>query len=316
MSANPRVDQWSNGTNAAAELNRMLNIRRVALDRFGEQAIKLGRPMATLEEVLVPLYLYHRYQVEAAASALGGIYYIYSLRGDGREPVWPVPADEQWDAFEALMNTLHLEELALPEDLLAILPPRPSGFGRHRELFPRYTGSMFDAISPATVAAGHTVSNILDPARAARMVEQNALDSSLPSFDEVLSRLVHEVFTAQPGNDYEAEINRAVERVLVDRMMAIAASAPMPQVRATTSFYLEQIATQLAEEAESAPAGDAAHYALLARDIGRFLNRPAEPFTQPADQAIPPGAPIGQPAMEWLRVLQPECSHFIHEWRQ
>jgi hypothetical protein len=316
MSAHPRVDQWSNGTNAAAELNRMLNVRRVALDRFGEQAIKLGRPMATMEEVLVPLYLHHRYQVEAAASALGGIYYIYSLRGDGREPVRPVPADEQWDAFEALMNTLRLEELTIPDDLLAILPPRPSGFGRHRELFPRYTGLMFDAVSPATVAAGHTISNILDPARAARMVEQNALDSSLPGFDEVLARLVHEVFTADPGNDYEAEISRSVERVLVDRMMTIAASAPMPQVRATTSFYLEQIAAQLAEDVESAPAGDAAHYALLARDTGRFLNRPAEPFSQPADQAIPPGAPIGQPAMEWLRVLQPECSHFIHEWRQ
>ena len=43
--------------------------------------------MATIEEVLVPLYLHHRYQVEAAASSLGGIYYIYAMRGDGREPV-------------------------------------------------------------------------------------------------------------------------------------------------------------------------------------------------------------------------------------
>ena len=315
MSANPRVDQWSNGTDAAAELNRMMQVRRVALDRFGERSIKLGRPMATMEEGLVPLYLHHRYQVDAAASALGGIHYIYSLRGDGREPVNPVPADEQWAAFEALMATLAPAELAIPDDLLAILPPRPSGFGRDREMFPRYTGSMFDAITPAAVAAGHTVSNILVPDRAARMVEQNAIDSSLPSFDEVLARLVHGVFTVEPANSYEAEISRAVERVLVDRMMILAASAPMPQVRATTSYYLEQIAARLADEVESAPAGDAAHYALLARDIGRFLDRPADAFTQPADQATPPGAPIGQPAMNWLRILQPQCSHFIHEWQ-
>ena len=234
-SANPRVDQWSNGTDAAAELNRMMQVRRVALDRFGERSIKLGRPMATMEEVLVPLYLHHRYQVDAAASALGGIHYIYSLRGDGREPVNPVPADEQWAAFEALMATLAPAELVIPDDLLAILPPRPSGFRRHREMFPRYTGSMFDAITPATVAAGHTVSNILVADRAARMVEQNAIDSSLPSFDEVLARLVHEVFTVEPANSYEAEISRAVERVLVDRMMILSASAPMPQVRAITS---------------------------------------------------------------------------------
>jgi hypothetical protein len=89
----------------------------------------------------------------------------------------------------------------------------------------------------------------------------------------------------------------------------------MPQVRATTSYYLEQIAAQLADGVESAPAGDAAHYALLSRDIGRFLDRPADAFTQPADQASPPGAPIGEPAMDWLRILQPQCSHFQQEWR-
>jgi hypothetical protein len=175
---------------------------------------------------------------------------------------------------------------------------------------------MFDAISPATVAAGHTISNMLEPARAARMVEQNALDPSLPSFDEMLARLIHEVFTAQPDNGYEAEINRSVERVLIDRLMLLAASAPMPQVRATTTYYLGQLASQLGAEVESAPAGDAAHYDLIARDVDRFLSRPAEPYTQPADQVIPPGAPIGQPAMDWLHVLEPECSHFHQHWQR
>ena len=91
-SAHPRVNQWSNGTDPAAELTRMLGVRRAALARFGEHAIKRGMPMAQIEEVLVPLYLHHRYQVEAAASAVGGINYIYAMRGDGREPVKPVPA--------------------------------------------------------------------------------------------------------------------------------------------------------------------------------------------------------------------------------
>ena len=84
-SANPRVDQWSNGTDPAAELTRMLGVRRASMERFGEQAIQRGQPLALIEEVLVPLYLHHRYQVEAAASAVGGINYIYAMRGDGRE---------------------------------------------------------------------------------------------------------------------------------------------------------------------------------------------------------------------------------------
>ena len=180
MDAHPRVDQWSNGTDSAAELKRMMEIRKVALSRFGEQAIKRNAPMATIEEVLVPLYLHHRYQVEAAASTVGGIYFTYSMRGDGREPVKFAPAAEQKAALDALMATLQPSFLALPRDLLTKIPPRPSGYGNSRELFPRYTGQMFDTITPAVVAADLTLGYLLDDARAARMVEQHALDATLP----------------------------------------------------------------------------------------------------------------------------------------
>ncbi|HVJ28220.1 MAG TPA: zinc-dependent metalloprotease, partial [Vicinamibacterales bacterium] len=75
LGAHANVNQWSNGTDAAAELTRMMKIRSLALSRFGEQAIKKGEPLATIEEVLVPLYLHHRYQVEAAAAVVGGLHY-------------------------------------------------------------------------------------------------------------------------------------------------------------------------------------------------------------------------------------------------
>ena len=120
----------------------------------------------------MPLYMHHRYQVEAAASMLGGIDYIYALRGDGRIPMKRVSAAAQRAALDALLGTLQADELAIPSAVLDLLPPRPPGFGRTRELFPRYTGSAFDAITPAVVAADHTVSQILQPSRAARLVEQ------------------------------------------------------------------------------------------------------------------------------------------------
>jgi len=299
QSAHPRVDQWANGADPTVELNRMMEVRRAALNRFGERNIKLGAPMATMEEVLVPLYMHHRYQVTAAASAIGGADYIYSFRGDGREPTAPVPADLQIASLDALLATISPAELVIPESVIDKLPPRPSGYGGGRELFPRFTGSTFDVITPAIVAANHTISEIFNSQRAARLVQQHALDESLPSFQDVINRTMRATFGAQPANGYEAEIKRAVERVVVDNLMRVAGTAAMPQVRAEASMTLERVNRRFQGATDQTPA-NAAHFALLSRDIQRFLTRPGDVYTVGGTPAAPPGAPIGQPAMDYL----------------
>jgi len=306
LSVHPKVDQWSNGTDAGAELDRMMQVRRWALDRFGERVIENGEPLAILEEVLVPLYLHHRYQVTAAASVLGGIDYIYALRGDGRQPLEFVSADTQMATLDALLATLEPAALAVPGDVLDILPPRPSGYRGSRELFPSYTGPMFDAVTPAVVAADHVVGEILNPSRAARLVQQAALDPSMPGLDTVISRVGRTAFEAQTTDAYEAEIARAVQRVVVDNLMRLAAVADMPQVRAVASLSLEEIQQQAADgRASAGSAAERAHLALLVRDVERFLTRPAESYSAPGVPSPPPGAPIGQPAMEWVRPANP-----------
>jgi len=300
----PRVDAWSNGTDAAAELNRMMEIRRVALSRFGENAIRRNMPLATIEEVLVPLYMHHRYQVTAAASVLGGQYYIYAMRGDGREPLRPVPVSEQQAALTALLGTLSPSVLTLPTDLLAKLPPRPPGYGSTRELFPRYTGPVFDAITPAVVAADHTVVSILDGERAARLVQQHALDPSLPGLGSVIDELMAATYGSSAETPYEAEVKRAVERVVAERLIGLAAEALMPQVRAIASRRLERMRDDFAGFVSHATEPDAAHYGLLARDINRFLERSEGELAQPGVVTAPPGAPIGDGAMEWIRVWE------------
>ncbi len=305
IDAHPRADQWSNGTNAAAELDRLVAIRRVALARFGENSIKRGMPLATMEEVLVPLYLHHRYQVEAAASVLGGVDYIYAFRGDGRKPFQMAAAEEQYAALDALMATLSPAELALPPELIAQIPPRPAGFGRHRELFPRYTGGMFDVITPATVAAEHTLGNILEPERAARLVKQHALNASLPGLETVLDELTATAFGADPVTPYEAEVGRAVQRVLVERLLALSAGAGMPQVRATAGLKLERLREDLQQRIRRADDADAAHFRLLAQDISRSAEQAAPSGSPPTGVESPPGAPIGEPPMRWLEFLDP-----------
>jgi len=297
--AHPRVDQWSNGVNQADELNRIMKIRRSALDRLGEHTIRTGAPMATIEEPLVPIFMYHRYSVESASSMVAGLDYIYGMRGDGRKPVKWETAANQRKALDALANTLKPSELAVPKQVLDAIPPRPPGFGRHRELFPRTTGDGFDPLSPATIASDVTIGFVLELDRSARMVAQHALDPSLPGLEEVIDRLTKAVFDASVASAYEAEIRRVEERVLVDRVMWLATGASASQVRAIASWKLGKLGARLGSVAAKGEA-ESAQNALLAADIKRFLERPAEPIKPQLPLDAPPGAPIGDGGMDWL----------------
>jgi hypothetical protein len=308
INVSPRADQWANGTDMAKELDRMMEVRRVALSRFGENAIKTGMPMAQLEDVLVPLYLHHRYQVEATASVLGGQLYIYALRGDGRVPTRWAPAAEQRAALSSLMATLSPATLALPASLFGQIPPRPPGYGMTRELFPRNTGGAFDVITPAASAAAMTIQFLLDDARAARLVEQKAVDPTLPGLEDVVEAIRVATFGAATRTPYEAEIKRATERVFVDELMNLAAGSPMAQARAVATLYLQRLASQ--------PGGgptvmEQAQAALLTNDIKRFLERPHTNADNRQSPVVPPGAPLGDPGMDWLHRVARYC-----DWTQ
>ncbi len=124
----------------------------------------------------------------------------------------------------------------------------------------------------------------------------------------MIDALFSGTFGTPTTTSYEAEIKRAVERVVVDRVIRLASTASMPQVRAVASMRLERKLAELFDAVGRAGEANAAHYTLMARDIDRFLGRPAQEFSQPNTQEAPPGAPIGEPAMEWLRRLEPGCS--------
>jgi hypothetical protein len=299
--SNPKVDQWSNGVDQADELYRLMKVRRSALNRIGEHTIRAGAPIATIEEPLVPIYMYHRYAVESTASMVAGQDYIYGMRGDRRTPTKGVSVDDQRKALDALALTLRPNELTVPKHVLDLIPPRPPGWGIHRELFPRTTGDTFDPLSPATIAADVTIGFTLELARAARMVAQHAVNPAAPGLEDVIDRLTAATFDAPTASPYEAAVRRAEERVLVDRVMWLAAASPNSQVRAIASLRLAKLASR-AKVAVAKTEADTAQRTLIAADIKRFLERPLDlampiPFAAPD---APPGAPIGEPAMDWL----------------
>ena len=297
--SNPRVDQWSNGVNQADELNRLMKVRRAALDRLGEHTIRRGAPLATIEEPLVPIFMYHRYTVESTASMVGGIDYIYAMRGDGRTPMKWETAANQRKALDALAATLKPSELTVPKQVLEAITPRPPGFGRHRELFPRTTGDGFDPLSPATVAADVTIGFTLQLDRAARMVAQHAVEPELPGLEEVIDRLSKAIFDAPVATPYESEVRRSEERVMVDRLTWLATAAPNGQVRAIATLKLAKLRARL-KGAVTAKEGDQAQNAMLAADIKRFLERPSETMRMIPAPDSPPGAPIGESPLDWL----------------
>lgn len=299
----PRTDQWSNGVNQADELSRLMKIRRAALNRMGEKTIRLDAPMATIEEPFAPIWMYHRYAVESASSMIGGQDFVYAMRGDGRTPVKWETAANQRKAIESLVATLKPSELTVPKQILDAIPPRPPGFGFHRELFPRTTGEGFDPLAPGTIAADVTIGFVLQNDRAARMVAQNAVEPSLPGLGEVIDALVKATFDAPTASPYEAEVRRAAERVMVDRLTWLAMSAPNGQVRAVASLKLQKLGDRLRGDAAGKAEADQAQQTLLAADIKRFLERPsADPSKIIPANPAPPGAPIGDFPQDWLQT--------------
>jgi len=145
----PQAHLWDNGSDAVVELKEMMKVREKALSDFSEKNIRFGMPMAMLEDVLVPVYFYHRYQVEAVTKMVGGMYYTYALRGDGQIVTKVLSKDEQRRALNAIIDCLDPKLLQLPQRIAQLMPPRPAGYGFSRELFQKRTGLAFDALSPA-----------------------------------------------------------------------------------------------------------------------------------------------------------------------
>jgi hypothetical protein len=286
--AHPFAHLWDNGTDAADELARIMKIRSAALARFGENAIPAGAPLATLEDTLVPLYLMHRYQAEAAIKIIGGLDYRYQVRGDGQMNAAIVSPDEQRKALRAVMKTLSVETLTLPESLLKLFPPRPPDFERTHESLPAHTGVAFDPIAAAESAADLVLEILFDPERAARLVEYHAR-ANTPSLVEVIDAAlqVNRLGSKAPDGHraYEAEVQAAVYARTVEALLALAADPKDSiEVRAITYAKLEDLRRR--SDAHSPLE------AYLVHRIKQFQDDPAK-FVAAKPIEAPPGMPIG-----------------------
>jgi uncharacterized protein DUF4953/uncharacterized protein DUF5117 len=284
---------WDSGANAVDELDRLMKVRAAALARFGEANIREGAPLATLEDALVPLYMLHRYQVEAATKLIGGVDYSFALRGDGQVATRLVAAAEQRRALAAVLATLTPEALALPEPLVSLIPPRPPSYPRGREHFKVHTSPVFDALAPAEAAAQHTLRFLFAPERAARLIEQHARTPDSPGLEEVLDAIVAATWKARREAGLRGEIGRVVDQVVLFDLMTLSRSEDAsPQTRALATLELQNLKLWVA--AAAARAKDPAERAHLAYAEQQITELQKAPRPLEAPPATPPdGPPIG-----------------------
>lgn len=288
----PRSHLWDNGASASAELLRLLELRKNRMKSFGLNAIKPGEPTAILEEVFVPLYLMHRYQLEATSKLIGGVDYTYKIKGDNQpEQKW-IPAKDQNDAIKALLTTISPAQLEVPAHILALIPPRPYGYSRNRETFPSRTGPTFDPIAPAENVVDATFGFLFESGRINRVYLQNLQDKSLPSFESLLNQVTAQVFSNTLPGGLQDEIKLMTEAKLVDHLISLSKNPNASQsVRAITRMQLDKISG-----ISGGTGALLAQRTYLKDKITAYLKLPEE-LTPQQNLAIPDGAPIGMEEM-------------------
>ena len=285
--AHPYAGVWDNGANLVDHLKHEIRVRNIGMQGFGEDMIRAGRPLSDLEFVLLPLYMHHRFQLRAAAQSLGGADYSYALKGDGQTAVEIVAGEEQRDALETILSALTVDFLAMPEEVVSMIPP-PAFRHDEGEVFAGHTEVIFDPLGAAEAAADFTVGEILHPQRMARLVVYGSM-GDYPDLEEVTDRLIEATWDAPAeGDEYRARVQHAIQRAVADRMMRQAGSADvLTEARAVLADRLEALAGRL-----EALAGASPHQRLVAADIRRWQQR-IENTTPGESLQLPPGDPIG-----------------------
>ncbi len=285
--SHPDGNLWDNGADAIAELEHLMRVREIALQRFSERNIRIGRPLATIEETLVPIYLLHRFQIQAVGKLIGGQYFSYRLRADPQADARPVAVARQQQAIDALLATLDPKVLGLPQSLVDAITPRVPNDPKSRETFAGNTGMNFDAIAPARSSVVLTLQVLLDPSRAARLERAGSI-----GFDAIAQGLLSASWYAEPGSGIEAAIQRQTNMQVLYGLMALAFDEGADgDVRARAYAAVTELQDWLSGRSSRDRAARA-QYRFAEQEIRRLMDNP-DAIKTLIPATVPPGSPIG-----------------------
>ncbi|MBX3118190.1 MAG: zinc-dependent metalloprotease [Fimbriimonadaceae bacterium] len=291
-----RATRFDNGNDPVADLLSSLAVRKIGLDRFDQRNLRDGEPRSELEEVLGPVYFYHRYSLDAALKVIGGVMYTHTVKDGGlNPPMRVIGAENQREALQAVFKCIDPANLDLPHSLFNILNPRAPGYGDSREKFKSNTTYVFDALGAANTAADMVLAELLSPIRAVRMVELRTREGVGPmSLDEMLQKTTDFVFGLNYTEPRTMEISRGIQAVYLERLLDLADANVPRNVRSRVMIALGEVKAKLTQMAKTKSGFDKQMAQDMLADIERFLTRPAESARRiPKPLAPLPGSPIG-----------------------
>ena len=285
-SANPFSHLWDNGELPYKELNKLLKVRDLALKNIDLDNLIDGEPYDRIEDILVPIYMLHRYQIEAAAKAIGGVDYLYFVKNNNNDKVKFVDSKLQRKSLESLLSVLKPKNLVLPNNLFDILSPRSFRNPRTRENFVSNTGVTFDYINTSSSLINHTLTFLLNPERINRINQQNIFGDDILTLENYLAEISKSIFDNKKLNTYEESVNKNTSSLYLDHLfMAFNNSR-------TNDLSKSIILASIMDTMNNLSTNPNNYNRFLTNKIEGFLSNPDQ--YKPIEKTkIPDGSPIG-----------------------
>jgi len=285
-SANPFSHLWDNGEFPYKELNKLLKVRDLALKNIDLENLIDGEPYDRIEDILVPIYMLHRYQIESTAKAIGGVDYLYFVKNLNNDKVKFVNSKLQRESLKSLLNVLNPENLVLPNNLIEILSPRSFRNPRTRENFESNTGVTFDYINASSSVINHTFTFLINPERINRIYQQNMFGENILKLEDYLTIISNAIFSNKKMSLYESSINNNTSSLFLDHLFLAFNNIKTNDL--SKSLILSSILNT--KETLSSNLND--YNSFLVNKINGFLDNP-DKYKPIEKTKIPDGSPIG-----------------------
>lgn len=244
---------WENGDDPLDAFDDISNIRNVALKNLGINTLAENASLSSLENSLVPIYLLHRYQLEAVAKQVGGLHYEYERKGDYVTPQGQtfVAPQVQQRAMQQLIKASTTSYLAMPDSVLSLIPPTAYGDDVTREQFKGKMGLMLDPVSAAASAADFSLSLLLHPERLNRL-EWQATSSKDRRKKVGVKLLLKQILNVHwYKNESDGPLAKRLQLVALNAIMkAVTNDSLAPEVKLAADETLLEFAEWLDDNAD------------------------------------------------------------------